>query len=81
MGTYKNFDEALKDFRESGGAMIYYGPSSDGPACWEVTDIMSAIEMVGPSHTPRYATELALTMGGMSEGEIQRELEGWQAAE
>ena len=71
MKAYKDFDKALEDFRRFGGAMNF----CDGT--WYVGSYEAVDEMINDDCTVRYATELALAMGGMSEAAIQRELDGW----
>jgi hypothetical protein len=69
MKTYVDFDKALEDFRDCGGAMNY----CDG--LWFIGTAQAIGEMTTSS--AKYCTEYALTMGGMSEGAIERELQDW----
>lgn len=71
MKAYKDFDKALENFRILGGAMNYC------EGTWYVGSLEVVDEMTNDNCTARYATERALTMGGMSEGAIERELDGW----
>jgi len=68
MKTYREFEKALEDFRDCGEAMNYF----DG--VWFVGTVRDIGGMTSPA---KYCTEYALTMGGMSEGAIERELQDW----
>jgi hypothetical protein len=75
MKYYSDFDQALTEFRESGGAMLYDEPG------WHVGDAVEITEMVnwdGDAKTLRDVTEYALEMGKLTGEEISRELAYWQ---
>jgi hypothetical protein len=75
MSMHPNFDEALAEFRQSGGAMNYHCAMPDAPEAWQVCDGKELEEQI--EGTAREATESALAEGGMSDDEIAAELSDW----
>lgn len=73
---HKNFRDALKELRASGGAMNYYQPTAHEDAGWEVGTYEALKEMVD---NPRHATEEALKRGGMAPEQVAAELADWKS--
>lgn len=69
---YATFTEALLEFRQAGGVMIFHG--GPGLPCWEVKDPDEFDDDQDPLETTRFA----LKVGGMDEEEINEELKDWQ---
>lgn len=81
MTIYRTFQEAIRVWREQGGALNYCGNYSD-PERWEVIDIGTAEDYTigtngGDFETPREMTEHALTMGGLTPEQIESEMADW----
>lgn len=79
MKNYTCFAEALDEYREDGGVMLYIPASSHGPDTWQ---LMSDVETrtwypdIKPSDW-KCLTEDALANGGLTNEQIEKELEGW----
>lgn len=72
MRHYRDFNEALESFRLSGGAMNYDGMTG----VWSVGEYQEIKEF--SEATPREQTEYALAEGGLSDEQIDKELEDWE---
>ncbi len=69
---HRDFEDALEDFRISGGAMVYH-PADGDPAGWEACDYGDV-----PGEALE-ATRRAMEAGGMTDRQIAEELGDWQA--
>jgi hypothetical protein len=69
---HRDFQDALADWRESGGAINYLSATSDEPQGWEVVGGVELAERI--TCTVRQACVLALEAGGMTEGQITTEM-------
>ena len=81
MRNYDDFQAALADWREGGGAMLGHDidPGSDHPS-WQVGEYEEIADATqGDGSTVRGETMHALRVGGMSAAEIVREMAdcGW----
>ena len=72
MKSYKVFDEALEEFRNSGGAMNYDQFSQQ----WSVGEYGEMVDFA--ETTPREQTEYALLQGGFTGEQIAIELSDWE---
>lgn len=78
MKNFDDFEAALAEFAESGGAMNFCDTHLPGERkIWQVGTPEEVNEATNDDVTPRYATEKALREGGVSESQIADLLEGW----
>lgn len=75
MRLHHEFDDALADLRDNGGAMNYTSANSTGPESWQVWYAEEFREM---DYDPYVCTLAALQAGGMSASEAYEELADWQ---
>mgnify|MGYP003336610531 CR=1 FL=1 len=69
---YATFIDALLEFREAGGAMIFHG--GPGLPCYEV----KCADELDDDQDALKTTRHALSVGGMSKEQIDEELKDWQ---
>ena len=87
MNWFHDFQEALAEFRDGGGAILYAKNPADGRFAWQVgpadligkraadslpTDYIGRRDAI--DRTAKKATEYALAQGGMTDREICDEL-------
>ena len=76
MRTYRNFDEALEDFRAGGGAMMVVPPVSRQADCtWHVGEWAEIND--ASDGDPRQATKRALVAGGLCDDDVDAEMAEW----
>lgn len=74
MKTFGLFEDALEEFRQSGGAMNYDQLDNR----WAVGDFVEIDEL--SDFSPRYQTEYALLAGGFTDEMVELELADWVVA-
>jgi len=77
MKQHADFDEALAEWREVGGAMNHQQPTPHNSESWEVWQSLSDLEEAVDC-SAKTATVTALRAGGMTEQQIATEMEDWQ---
>ena len=75
MKTTDIFEEAYQEYQDDGGAMNYIQAGSDGPEMWQTGTCAEIREATGAS--PRDTTEDALYAGGLSQQEIDKQMDEW----
>ena len=78
MKSFKNFKDALVEFRLSGGAMIYHCAIGRDKEMWQVGEHDEVSECISHEYTPRTTTEHALMCGGLTPNQVISELKDWQ---
>ena len=77
MQIHRNFADALTEWRQLGGAMLFHQASArDEPSGWQVWLSLDDLEDV-IDRTAREATAEALRQGGMTEEQIKVEMADW----
>ena len=72
---FKDFDSALAKFREEGGAILFLPATSLSSNRWFVSYGDDVYEMLNEGLTIREVTEQALANGGLSQEQINQEME------
>lgn len=75
MKIFREFDEALSEFRQSGGAMNYDQVDNS----WAVGEYEEIAEL--SDYSPRIQTVFALHAGGFDDEMTETELSDWQDVE
>lgn len=71
MTAYRYFQDALRDYRSCGGAMLYVPKARSWTVC------TFAVVAVRTELTPLEATRQALSAGGFTAEQVSAELAGW----
>jgi hypothetical protein len=79
--SHTDFQAALAQLKEAGGAMTYESPTPSGPGVWIVWDgdtLKQHMTDIGhPDITIRETTESALHEGGLTDAEIAEVMDGF----